>query len=610
MSIAYKENKMTLHLHKIYKSYKDGILKKELFNGLDICLPSTGLIGIVGKSGCGKSTLLHIMAGLENVDDGFVIHNGIVVNDVLDTYTRNHISCIFQEHNLISYLNVLENINSSCYFKGVELEKISSIKRYANKLNIDFLLRNYPDELSGGQRQRVAIIRGLSCRPSILLCDEPTSALDDSSSNSVFELLKSYSKDHLVVVVSHNKNLVEKFADNIVDLDSKETVFNFSKQRYPIYKKGCNKKFYFKNKIENSYHYVVSKKKSLLLMLFFQMFIIASSVVLLASCTGMASYYQNLAFFDVSKNQALVNNSLQFEQEYVTKLKDVVYDVSDFFVLENGQLQGLDVMYSKVPIQKDDFKIVDGNFPVKENEIAINSNLHTKDYQLDDILSYKINNLVYDFIIVGIIDDRFYGEDIVYYSDFTLDTTLKELTNSFDLKIIEFDQYDKENQKKILNEMDIIYISLHDGTKDGQKYVLNILTTLAMFFVLISFTISILLLNIVFATFLYQRKKEITLAYCFGEKTNNIRFSLFIDGVMIGVVIAFFGFIVGIAAILICNVLGVFNLLFGLDVLLSLDYFITFVVLLISYSITTGLVGIGVSKKISLKDFNLLLKEE
>ena len=152
----------------------------------------------MGRVGIGKSTLLNIIAGFDSLDHG-------------TCQTTCSIMTIFQNYELITQLNVMDNI-----FLGKSCSKENS--ELLETLQIDHLLEHYPDELSGGQKQRVGIARALTGEPGMICCDEPTESLDIENRQIVMHLLKEYSKDHIVIMATHQKDAVEQYADYVITI--------------------------------------------------------------------------------------------------------------------------------------------------------------------------------------------------------------------------------------------------------------------------------------------------------------------------------------------------------------------------------------------------------
>ena len=210
-------------LEKISKIFKTGSGDFYALKDVSISFPSTGLISIVGKSGSGKSTLLNILLGIEKPSSGVLKFNGKQINKMSDKafskYHLNDVSMVFQHYNIFSELSAKENVMLPLLMKGYSKSKADKIvTKYFNDFSLDYLIKQKASLLSGGEKQRIAILRAIVTSPKVILCDEPTGALDSKNSLAIMEMLKELSKKILVVHVSHNKTLVNRFSDRIITL--------------------------------------------------------------------------------------------------------------------------------------------------------------------------------------------------------------------------------------------------------------------------------------------------------------------------------------------------------------------------------------------------------
>ncbi|MBQ6043099.1 MAG: ATP-binding cassette domain-containing protein [Clostridia bacterium] len=206
-------------LCKTYKP-KKGVPVKALDN-VSLTFPDTGMIFLLGKSGSGKSTLLNVLGGLDRCDSGDIIVKGTSTRDFdqshFDSYRNTYIGFIFQEYNILEEFSVGANVALA-----IELQSRKATDEEINRILKEVDLEGYgqrrPNELSGGQKQRVAIARALVKNPEIIFADEPTGALDSATGKQVFDTLKKLSHEHLVIVVSHDREFAEGYADRIIEL--------------------------------------------------------------------------------------------------------------------------------------------------------------------------------------------------------------------------------------------------------------------------------------------------------------------------------------------------------------------------------------------------------
>ena len=218
-----------LQLKDITKNYLSGDNEVKALKGINLEFRESEFVSILGQSGCGKTTLLNIIGGLDRYTSGDLIINGKSTKQFKDkdwdTYRNHSIGFVFQSYNLIPHQTVLSNVELALTISGVSK---SERKRRAiealEKVGLGNQLHKKPNQMSGGQMQRVAIARALVNNPDILLADEPTGALDSETSVQVMEILKEISKDRLIIMVTHNPELAEKYSSRIIKLlDGKVT---------------------------------------------------------------------------------------------------------------------------------------------------------------------------------------------------------------------------------------------------------------------------------------------------------------------------------------------------------------------------------------------------
>ena len=216
-------------LNKFYKSKRRSIC--HALKNINLTLPDAGLVFVLGKSGSGKSTLLNLIGGLDNISSGSIEVDG---NDLAGfkekdfcNYRNTHIGFIFQDYHLIDELTVYENIVLSLNLRRIEDRDL--VKAALCKVDLAGYEDRYPTELSGGEQQRVAIARAIVKNPRIILADEPTGNLDTHTSTAIITLLKQLSKECLILIVSHNVNDANNYADRIIELAKGEIISDKSR---------------------------------------------------------------------------------------------------------------------------------------------------------------------------------------------------------------------------------------------------------------------------------------------------------------------------------------------------------------------------------------------
>ncbi|MDE5792508.1 MAG: ABC transporter ATP-binding protein, partial [Oscillospiraceae bacterium] len=210
-----------LQIQHIRKQYITGDLIQTALDDVSLNFRDNEFVAILGPSGSGKTTMLNIIGGLDRYDSGDLIINNISTRQYKDkdwdSYRNHTIGFVFQSYNLIPHQTVLSNVELALTISGVsKSERRKRAKSALEKVGLGNQLHKKPNQMSGGQMQRVAIARALVNNPAILLADEPTGALDSETSIQVMEMLKEVAKDRLVIMVTHNPELAEEYANRIV----------------------------------------------------------------------------------------------------------------------------------------------------------------------------------------------------------------------------------------------------------------------------------------------------------------------------------------------------------------------------------------------------------
>ena len=212
-----------LELKDICKKYVTSSFTQIALDHVSLAFRDNEFVAILGPSGSGKTTTLNIIGGLDHFDSGDLVIDGISTKRYKDrdwdTYRNNRIGFVFQSYNLIPHQTILENVELALTLSGVgRAERKRRAKEALERVGLGQHVDKRPSQLSGGQMQRVAIARALINDPEILLADEPTGALDSTTSVQVMDLLKEVAKDRLVIMVTHNPELAERYATRIVRL--------------------------------------------------------------------------------------------------------------------------------------------------------------------------------------------------------------------------------------------------------------------------------------------------------------------------------------------------------------------------------------------------------
>ncbi|TVP86460.1 MAG: ATP-binding cassette domain-containing protein [Acholeplasmataceae bacterium] len=218
-----------LRLKNISKSYDLGTRVVDALKGINLAFREQEFVAILGQSGSGKTTLLNVIGGLDRYSDGDLEIDRVSTKRYKDadwdTYRNHRVGFVFQNYNLIAHISVLQNVELALTISGVgPKERRNRATKVLEQVGLADQLDKKPNQLSGGQMQRVAIARALVNDPNIILADEPTGALDSKTSIQIMDILKSISKDKLIILVTHNPLLAETYSDRIIKLLDGEVI--------------------------------------------------------------------------------------------------------------------------------------------------------------------------------------------------------------------------------------------------------------------------------------------------------------------------------------------------------------------------------------------------
>ena len=218
-----------IEIRDLRKSYNTGGFVNKALDGVNITFRDNEFVAVLGPSGSGKTTLLNVLGGLDHADSGDIIINGVSTKNYKssdwDTYRNHRIGFVFQSYNLIPHQSVLANVELALTLANIgRAERQRRAKAMLQKVGLGDHISKKPNQLSGGQMQRVAIARALVNDPDILLADEPTGALDTETGIQVMDLLSEVAKDRLVIMVTHNPELAQAYANRIVNFSDGKVV--------------------------------------------------------------------------------------------------------------------------------------------------------------------------------------------------------------------------------------------------------------------------------------------------------------------------------------------------------------------------------------------------
>ena len=324
-----------LELREICKSYTTGDFSQKALDKVSVTFRDSEFVAVLGPSGSGKTTMLNVIGGLDHYDSGDLLINGKSTKQFKDHdwdhYRNNQVGFVFQNYNLIPHQSVLSNVELALTLSGISAEER---KRRASKALKDVGLEEHmekkPNQLSGGQQQRVAIARAIVNDPNIIFADEPTGALDTKTSVQIMDILKKIAKDRLVVMVTHNPDIAEKYATRIVNLRDAKIVgdskpFDAKKDAPKNYRKVLEKgktAMSFITALSLSFANLMGKKGRTFMTAFAGSIGIIGIAGILALSTGTNQYIDHVEKNTLSQYPLYISRSKSFVGEFSEMAQD------------------------------------------------------------------------------------------------------------------------------------------------------------------------------------------------------------------------------------------------------------------------------------------------
>ncbi len=369
-----------LKLEKITKDYESGDSTVKALKGINIEFRKNEFVSILGQSGCGKTTLLNIIGGLDRYTTGDLIINGKSTKKFKDkqwdAYRNYSIGFVFQSYNLIPHQSILSNVELALTISGVgRKERKQRAIKALEEVGLGEQIHKKPNQLSGGQMQRVAIARALVNNPDIILADEPTGALDTKTSVQIMEILKEISKNKLIIMVTHNPDLAEKYSTRVVKIldgvitdDSKPFTQEDRKKEEGIQPKTGRTSMKFFTALHLSLNNLMTKKGRTLLTSFAGSIGIIGIALILAISTGVQNYIdrveeETLSSYPITIEETTLDMSSMMEtmmgkdQENNTKQEDQkVYSadiMNDMITMLSNKKQSNNLAQLKKHLEED-----------------------------------------------------------------------------------------------------------------------------------------------------------------------------------------------------------------------------------------------------------------
>lgn len=626
-----------LIIKKLTKKYEN----KTIFNKISLTFPNQGLYSIIGESGCGKSTLLNLIGCLDEEYGGemfFDNHNyRIEANNI-----RKQIGIIYQNYNLLEDLSVKDNIMISLKIKGLVDDKI--IEKTCEKLNLSTdLLNKKVKVLSGGEKQRVALARILVTKPKIILADEPTGSLDSLNGNKVMEYLKEVSKDTLVILVTHNKDLAYKYSDDVILFESLNGYDKRDKKRKYDYKENKDNsnflilKNHFKS---NAFRHMLSCI-ALVVSFVFSSFSLSFFLNAPPLLENVSSNYVDKDVFSISKTFSYkINNSF-------FSLTTVERPTFDELQSLSKILPPIDFYYSLNPfipeiIDINDYTILNVSFvpcfvPMKSNEVIINSllfkEMQEKEIFFDIEKSYFIEDQEYSFShrfsyeIKNVVEEvGFLNTKKIYYNYFNMYNLLDShmTRDKSPIELIKEAKSDEElsSYKMLMHlkskqNVSLLYEIINRGITNFEitsnaysidSTLYQIVGALKLVLTMFEVIIAISCFAIVFflvVSLLNDYTKEKAILLSLGKNRNSF-FALYLQEILI---VLLFGFIIGvIALIFLKQLIQKFIITYNFDI--SFNVLPAMLIVMVTYILIMSLILLITNKKFERKNLINYLRDE
>ena len=416
-----------LQLKNIVKDYVSGDTTVNALKGVDLSFRNSEFVSILGQSGCGKTTLLNIVGGLDQYTSGDLVINGKSTKSFTDrdwdNYRNHKIGFVFQSYNLISHQSVLSNVELALTLSGVSktVRRKKAIEAL-EKVGLGDQIHKKPSQMSGGQMQRVAIARALVNDPDILLADEPTGALDSETSVQIMDILKEISNEKLVLMVTHNPDLAEKYSTRIIKLLDGEIISDSapfeSADEQTATEQDSKPSMSFLTALSLSMNNLLTKKARTLLTSFAGSIGIIGIALILSVSSGVKAYIDSVQKDTLSSYPItieaesvdateLMRNIMGANEKKTDHKLDKVYSSSAFYDMVNAmnstETNKNNLEKFKKFIEKDSKPFGD-NLSAVQYQYDLNLNIYTKDID-GKIIKSDIEELISD--LYGLSDDSF-----------------------------------------------------------------------------------------------------------------------------------------------------------------------------------------------------------
>src|SRR5574344_1365001 len=559
-----------IRLENVTKEYQN----IKVLNRINLSFREKEFVCIIGPSGSGKTTLLNLIGGNDTASSGNIYYGGNNLNRIDKDYYHNKIvSYIYQDYNLINNLNIMDNLTLGLKFTNQDINE-NKIRCILKSLNLNCNLKKDINSLSGGEKQRIAIIRSLISNNEIILADEPTGALDSKNGLKVMDLLKDISKGKLVIMVTHNESLANKYATRIIRIKDGNIVSD-SHPYYEEIKLKLNKpkiklniKDLFKIAIINLKN---KRSRNMLTIIAFSIGLFSLAFVLAISKgfnkdlkTSLYNYPLIISKKSINLNPKVKEQrikgeiNINHEGEIVTnKIDDIL--IKQVSKIDSKLLNGITyqkdldskfISVSYVNPGNHFFYLISGKYSLNSNECmllldennGINENvsnyLNLNHYKYQDVLLKKIKVNQKELIITGI-----FKSNNSYFK--SLNGLIYD-SNLFDEEITDIYLYAKNysSKEKIKSLLKRYYI------RDDAKSVTDIsyslikgISLILIIFSFISLVVAVIMISILSYINVLERKKEIGIMKSLGARNKDLNKLFMMENNIIGLTSACFSLI-------------------------------------------------------------------
>lgn len=487
-----------LNLKNICKSYYINETKHEILKDINLSFNKGEFVSILGPSGSGKTTLLNIIGGIDSYDSGdFTICNKSTLKytDIdWDNYRNQKIGFVFQNYNLIDHVSIFENVKLSLILNNMNSSEINDkVTDALKKVGLLEHISKKPNQLSGGQAQRVSIARAIVNDPDVIVADEPTGALDSKNSVEIMNILKDLSKNKLVIMVTHNTNLANKYCSRIINIEDGKIISDSgttSKNNdVKSFVSNTNKSIKYRTALFLSFKNLINKKHRTILTSFACSIGIIGIALVLSLTNGVNKYIKRVEVDSISDYPIIIErNSIDvFGTVNVpnTKCKQNMICVSDNY---NGNIikNNIKDFLKYIDINNDFKKHIDKITKSYDIDLNVYNNSYNRiDYDLFKEVNHNDYSLLYgrfpekyDEISIIVDSNNYISKNIfksLNISNVSNTLTYNELINN-DLKmVINTDFYSKENDLYIDHSLDNEYVKSILGDKGISLKIVGII---------------------------------------------------------------------------------------------------------------------------------------